>query len=140
MGRRCQVGPDEVVALQAAAGRHPHDQEEDLMESPPGAPTSSLTDHGEPMPGVATAQADGNSVSRPKGVIPPPRKLTDEQEREVRRLYAETTAPLGEIARRFGFSQTSVARIAQRHGASLRLRPATPPGGSQPTAPRSARP
>jgi transposase-like protein len=110
------------------------------MESPSGAPTSSLTDQGEPIPGVATAQADGNSVSRPKGVFPPLRKLTHEREREVRRLYVETTAPLGEIARRFGISQTSVARITQRHGATLRLRTATPPGGSQPTAPRSARP
>lgn len=56
---------------------------------------------------------------RPKGVFPL-RKLTDEQEREVTRLYAETFTPLVEIGRQFGIAQTSVARIAQRRGAPLR--------------------
>src|SRR6266700_7556829 len=56
---------------------------------------------------------------RPKGVFPL-RKLTDEQEHEVTRLYADTTTPLVEIGRRFGIGQTSVARIAQRGGATLR--------------------
>jgi len=57
--------------------------------------------------------------TRPKGVFPL-RKLTDEQEHEVTRLYADTTTPLVEIGRRFGIGQTSVARIAQRRGAPLR--------------------
>jgi hypothetical protein len=48
------------------------------------------------------------------------RKLSDEQEREVTRLYADTATPLGQIGQRFGIGQTSVARIAQRHGAPLR--------------------
>ncbi len=55
----------------------------------------------------------------PKGVFPL-RKLTDEQEHEVARLYADTTTPLVEIGRRFDIGQTSVARIAQRRGAPLR--------------------
>ena len=50
----------------------------------------------------------------------PTRKLSDEQELEVTRLYAETATPLGEIGQRFGISQTSAARIAQRRGAALR--------------------
>jgi hypothetical protein len=50
----------------------------------------------------------------------PARKLSDEQELEVTRLYAETATHLGEIGQRFGISQTSAARIAQRHGAALR--------------------
>jgi len=50
----------------------------------------------------------------------PARKLTDEQELEVTQLYAETATPLGEIGQRFGISQTSAARIAQRRGAALR--------------------
>jgi hypothetical protein len=56
---------------------------------------------------------------RPEGVFPR-RKLSDEQEREVSRLYADTATPLGQIGQRFGIGQTSVARIAQRHGAPLR--------------------
>ena len=56
---------------------------------------------------------------RPKGVFPA-RKLSDEQELELTRLYSETPTPLGEIGRRFGIALTSVARIAQRHGAARR--------------------
>ncbi len=37
--------------------------------------------------------------------VPPRRKLSDEQEREVTRLYAETSTPTAEIARRFGIAQ-----------------------------------
>jgi hypothetical protein len=54
-----------------------------------------------------------------RGVFPG-RKLSDEQEREVTRLYAETATPLGEIGQRFGIGHTLVARIAQRRGAALR--------------------
>ena len=57
--------------------------------------------------------------TRLRGVFPV-RKLSDEQEREVTRLYAETATPLGEIGQRFGIGHTSVARIAQRRGAPLR--------------------
>src|SRR6266852_4928900 len=59
------------------------------------------------------------ALIRSKGVFPL-RKLTDEQERKVTSLYAETLTPLVEIGQRFGIGQTSVARIAQRHGAPLR--------------------
>src|SRR6266700_331467 len=58
-------------------------------------------------------------LGRPKGVFPA-RKLSDEQERELTRLYAETPMPANEIGQRFGIALTSVARIAQRHGAALR--------------------
>lgn len=64
------------------------------------------------------AEAD----ARPAGVFPPPRKLTDEQERELTRLYAETRTPLADIARRFSVSEVSVSRIAQRNGAARRRR------------------
>lgn len=53
----------------------------------------------------------------------PRRKLSDEQEREVTRLYAETSTPTPEIARRFGIAESSVYRVTQRHGAPLRGRP-----------------
>jgi transposase-like protein len=53
-------------------------------------------------------------------VFPPLRKLSDEQERELTRLYAEGTMPAREIARRFGIAESSIYRIAQRHGARPR--------------------
>src|SRR5215813_13604842 len=63
------------------------------------------------------AGADGATGSR--------RKLTEEQEREVTRLYAETETPVSEISKRFGIGESSVYRVAQRHGASLRGRTST---------------
>lgn len=61
-----------------------------------------------------------------KEAVPRRRKLTEEQEREVTRLYAETTTPVSEIRSRFGIAESSVYRVSQRHGAPLRGRvPAT---------------
>jgi transposase-like protein len=101
------------------------------MASSPGKLAPSPIE-GEPSPDAATAaRADETSASRSKGLFPPPRKLTDEQEREVARLYAETDTPLGEIARRFSIGQSSVQRIAQRQGAPLRSGRGTPPGPGQ---------
>ena len=65
------------------------------------------------------------------------RKLTEDQEREVTRLYSETETPVSEISKRFGIGESSVYRVAQRHGASLRGRTAT--GGSSGVAPRRPR-
>ncbi len=45
------------------------------------------------------------------------RKLTEDQEREVTRLYADTETPVSEISKRFGIGESSVYRVAQRHGA-----------------------
>ena len=53
------------------------------------------------------------------------RKLNDQQEREVTRLYASTETPVSEISKRFGIGESSVYRIAQRYGAALRGRTAT---------------
>src|SRR5712691_865981 len=60
------------------------------------------------------AQGDGAGTTR--------RKLSDEQEREVTRLYGETETPVSEISKRFGIGESSVYRVAQRHGAKLRGR------------------
>src|SRR5437016_11594291 len=60
------------------------------------------------------AQGDGATTTR--------RKLSDEQEREVTRLYGETETPVSEISKRFGIGESSVYRVAQRHGAKLRGR------------------
>jgi transposase-like protein len=69
------------------------------------------------LPSARTLGAEeAGRVSRPR------RKLSDEQEREVTRLYAETTTAVPEIAGRFGIGESSVYRVAQRHGAALRGR------------------
>ena len=62
------------------------------------------------------------------------RKLDDQQEREVTRLYAETETPVSEISKRFGIGESSVYRVAQRHGAALRGRTATSSSPSSPAA------
>jgi transposase-like protein len=86
----------------------------------------------------ASAEADEAAVSESitrVGVEQAPRgdhrrrKLSDEEEREVTRLYAQTSTPTPEIARRFGIAESSVYRVAHRHGAPLRGRQA--PGAQQ---------
>jgi transposase-like protein len=76
------------------------------------------------------AEAGGGNGGR-RGAFPPPRKLSDEQELEVTRLYGQTDTPIADIAGRFGIGESSVYRIAQRHGAELRGRAgrAGRPGG-----------
>src|SRR5438876_7966453 len=83
------------------------------------------------------AQNDGATTTR--------RKLSDPQEREVTRLYAETETPVSEISKRFGIGESSVYRVAQRHGAALRGRSTTPKKAAPkprvarvPRAPRAA--
>ncbi len=85
---------------------------------------SSSMDEAASTAGATTAESTEQTETGPKRVFPS-RKLSDDQEREVTRLYAETGTPLAEIARRFGIGQTSVSRIAQRHGATLRTPPLT---------------
>src|SRR6202171_5025257 len=65
------------------------------------------------------------------------RKLNDQQEREVTRLYAETETPVSEISKRFAIGESSVYRVAQRHGAALRGRSAAS-AGAKPAATATA--
>src|SRR5713101_825889 len=78
------------------------------------------------------AQGDGATGTR--------RKLSDQQEREVTRLYSETETPVSEISKRFGIGESSVYRVAQRHGAKLRGRTATSSGTRAKTTPRASTP
>src|SRR3979411_432855 len=80
--------------------------------------TSASTGTGSDAGSSGGAQSDGASTTR--------RKLSDTQEREVTRLYAETETPVSEISKRFGIGESSVYRVAQRHGAALRGRSTTP--------------
>ena len=71
--------------------------------------------------------SDGATSTGPQtaGASTTRRKLSDEQEREVIRLYAETETPVSEISKRLGIGESSVYRVAQRRGAVLRGRSAT---------------
>src|SRR5256885_6409388 len=75
--------------------------------------------------GGAESQSGGGTGTR--------RKLTEDQEREVTRLYSETETPVSEISKRFGIGESSVYRVAQRHGAKLRGRTSTT-GAAAPAA------
>jgi transposase-like protein len=64
----------------------------------------------------------------------PRRRLSPEQQREVARVYAETSAPTSEIRKRFGIGESSLYRIVQRQGVPLRGRAAAAP---EPEPPRT---
>src|ERR1700737_4708397 len=74
---------------------------------------------------AAKASDSGSNGAQGDGAATTRRKLNDSQEREVTRLYAETETPVSEISKRFGIGESSVYRVAQRHGAALRGRSAT---------------
>src|SRR5438067_13808186 len=81
------------------------------------------SDSGSDSGASSGAQGDGATTTR--------RKLNDSQEREVTRLYSETETPVSEISKRFGIGESSVYRVAQRHGAALRGRTATSTGATR---------
>ena len=83
-----------------------------------------------PSPPAGSTSLKQLEADEAQRVIPTRRKLGDEQERELTRLYADTTMPVSEIARMYGIGESSVYRVAQRHGAALRGRQ-TPPGAPQ---------
>jgi transposase-like protein len=76
-------------------------------------------------PSESTADGETSNGTAGDGATGTRRKLTDQQEAEVTRLYAETDTPVSEISKRFGIGESSVYRVAQRHGAALRGRTAT---------------
>jgi transposase-like protein len=93
--------------------------------------------------GAASAGAmTAEPIERPKPAakrVFAGRRLTDDQQREVTRLYAETTTPVADIARHFGIAQTAVSRIAQRYGATLRTpRLSRSTANGTPVAPEAA--
>ncbi len=74
-----------------------------------------------------SSASDGTPSSSPGRRRSPLRKLSDEQELELTRLYSETETPVPDIARRFGIGEASVYRVSQRHGARLRTRTSVKP-------------
>jgi transposase-like protein len=98
-----------------------------LAPAPPeGEPSAAdLPVEGEYMTmATSTEQPSASTASMPTGQSgrSPLRKLSDEQELELTRLYSQTETPVPEIASRFNVGESSVYRISQRHGAKLRSR------------------
>jgi transposase-like protein len=73
---------------------------------------------------TSTEQPSAATASTPtgRGGRSPLRKLSEEQELELTRLYSQTETSVPEIATRFNVGESSVYRISQRHGAKLRSR------------------
>src|SRR5262245_55152749 len=57
------------------------------------------------------------------------RRLTPERKREIARLYDETGTPTPEIRKRFGIGESSLYRVLQTQGVSLRGRAKRPVDG-----------
>ena len=86
-----------------------------------------------------TGQQSLANTTRPAGSRR--RRLTQDEERAIARLYAETSTPTAEIRERFGIGESSLYRVVQRHGVALRGRTG-PSTQSQPprTTTSAARP
>jgi len=86
------------------------------------APIGAITGVPESEEPSVTSSAESEQQSSSGRERSPLRKLSDEQELELTRLYSDTETPVPDIARRFGVGESSVYRISQRHGAGLRGR------------------
>jgi len=107
-------GPARAVAAPLLAPAAPSEGERSAGDLPV---------EGEPMTmATSTEQPPASTASTPTGQSgrSPLRKLSDEQELELTRLYSQTETPVPEIASRFNVGESSVYRISQRHGAKLR--------------------
>jgi transposase-like protein len=62
------------------------------------------------------------------------RRLSKDEVRDIARLYAETSTPASEIRERFGIGDSSLYRVVQRHGLTLRGRSASSTQSNTPRA------
>src|SRR5260370_3073955 len=70
----------------------------------------------------------------------PRRVLTEDQKREVARLYSETATPVPDIKKQFGIAESSLYRLIQQRGVAPRGRvPAATQPVAKATRQRSAR-
>ena len=65
------------------------------------------------------------------------RMLSEDQKREVARVYAETSTPLSEIKRQFGIAESSLYRLIQQRGVAPRGRVSVANGSAVMAAPDS---
>jgi transposase-like protein len=91
---------------------------------------------GTPTPTPHLSSEKESSPVEPKTRRSSRRMLSDEQKREVARLYAETTTPLSEIKRQFGIAESSLYRLIQQRGVAPRGRVSEAKGSASKSAPR----
>jgi transposase-like protein len=72
------------------------------------------------------------SATRPAGSRR--RRLSPDEERDIARLYADTSMPTSEIREHFGIGESSLYRVVQRQGVGLRGRSAS---SARPSLPRT---
>ena len=101
----------------------------------------SILEHAEAVPveDVQGVHASDASTSRPEGRR---RRVSQDEAREIGRLYADNTTLTSEIRERFGIGDSSLYRIVQRQGIALRGRTTSvtrsgPPQAETPAVRRS---
>jgi transposase-like protein len=134
-GRACDFcGPSEQALVEVRP----------VLEALPSAELNGHQRAGDEKENVMTetpsVTPEGTQESR--RTFPPRRRLNEEQEREVTRLYTETALSVPDISKQFSIGESSVYRIAARHGARLRGRVAegAAPGAKAATGRRRGRP
>jgi transposase-like protein len=89
----------------------------------------------EPVEDVAVEGVQRVQASTSKPGARRRRRLSNDEEREIARLYAETSTPTSQIRERFGIGDGSLYRAVQRQGVALRGRTATGPRSKPQLAP-----
>jgi transposase-like protein len=84
-----------------------------------------LSEEDRPLTIVETASTTRSHGSRR-------RRLSQDEAREIARLYGETSTPTSEIRERFGIGDSSLYRVVQRQGVALRGRTAGAAPGPRP--------
>src|SRR5437879_9412606 len=87
--------------------------------------------------GIQDTSAESPTEALPNAIQPAlsrRRRLSPDEERDIARLYADTSTPTSEIRERFGIGESSLYRVVQRHGLSLRGRSAS---SAKPSLPRT---
>jgi transposase-like protein len=80
---------------------------------------SAVTDTSVPTDETSPQHATPVATPRPRAKR---RNLTEAEKADIGRLYAETTTPLSEIKSRFGIAESSLYRLLQQRGITLRGR------------------
>jgi len=92
-------------------------------------PTEAVSVEEGPSGQMNTARPDGRRR----------RRVSQNEAREIGRLYAETSTPTSEIREQFGIGDSSLYRIVQRQGIALRGRVTSATGSKPPPAARARR-
>ena len=75
-----------------------------------------------PAPTQVSSSGIQSTSAERSGTRSPRRFLSEDQKREVLRLYAETSTPLPDIKQQFGIAESSLYRLIQQRGVTPRGR------------------